>query len=155
MSFSMKTLCFIFMMMISHQVKSQFLNVKLFEDSFAHPFHELHSIITDHHHLTRVYSAEEDNQMVFTNNHPEKEKMVVATLLLRPRDKKNVLTVVVGKSVDLKGFKNELINNGFEYVGERKLSEEIAVFVYMKDKKTIIITKDLTKDDVYQIVAMP
>ena len=67
---------------------------------------------------------------------------------------KPMIIIIFGGNISIENFKTELLVNGYEFNGEKKLSN-ISFFVYEANNKIIAISKNANEYGVRQIMYIP
>jgi hypothetical protein len=117
-----------------------------------HDFTELDKVMIYKHGFKRVEDIEDINQKVYTNDSDDMHKMVVITVIKNPYSCSNVLSIVNGSAAHITKLKEELPTEGYQYIGKKKMSEEILVSQFKKENMTVSITDHVTGTGAYQIL---
>lgn len=131
---------------------AQNVHFQMFEDAAEHQFDALDEIMLTKYQFVRIHDSEEKNQRVYTNNHSEKDLLMVITVIEVNKSCRNIVSAVVGKLRNLSHFKDHLSKSGFLYHGEKSLTSTIKLHHYVKENRGISITKEITDTGAYQIL---
>jgi len=132
--------------------KSQELKASHMTEIAQHDFTDLDKVMISKHGFKRVEDIEDANQRVYTNDSDDTRKMVVITVIKNPESCSNVLSIVNGSAAHVTKLKEELPTEGYQYIGKKKMSEEILVSQFKKENMTVSITDHVTEAGAYQIL---
>jgi len=132
--------------------QSQELKASHMTEIAQHDFTELDKVMIYKHGFKRVEDIEDINQKVYTNDSDDMRKMVVITVIKNPDSCSNVLSIVNGSAAHITKLKEELPTEGYQYIGKKKMSEEILVSQFKKENMTVSITDHVTGTGAYQIL---
>lgn len=131
---------------------SQELKASHMTEIAQHDFTELDKVMISKHGFKRVEDIEDVNQRVYTNDSDDTRKMVVITVIKNPKSCSNVLSIVNGSAAHVTKLKEELPAEGYQYIGKKKMSEEIMVSQFKKENMTVSVTDHVTGTGAYQIL---
>ena len=149
----MKYLLLIFMLMCS-SITAQILNVAQIHQIGLHTFDDLDNLMVNQHKFKRVEDVEDDNQRVYTNDSDQLDQLLVVTVIRDSKGCANVLSIVDRSGENVFKLKNDLPQEGFEYIGKKKMSEELIVSQFKNGKVHILISDTITSAGAYQILLM-
>ncbi|MDF2931574.1 MAG: hypothetical protein K0R36_905 [Chryseobacterium sp.] len=132
--------------------QSQELKASHMTEIAQHDFTELDKVMIYKHGFKRVEDIEDINQKVYTNDSDDMRKMLVITVIKNPDSCSNVLSIVNGSAAHITKLKEELPTEGYQYIGKKKMSEEILVSQFKKENMTVSITDHVTGTGAYQIL---
>lgn len=117
-------------------------------------FDNLDNLMTSKHKFMRVKDIEDENQKVYTNDSDYLDQLIVVTVFRNPRGCSNVLSIVDKSAANVYQLKNDLPQEGFIYLGKKKMSEELIVSQFSKGKVHVLISDTITASGAYQILFM-
>lgn len=149
----MKFLFMIFMLMCTCTT-AQRLNVRQIHQIGLHTFDELDKLMVNQHKFKRVEDVEDDNQRVYTNDSDQLDQLLVVTVIRDLKGCANVLSIVDKSAANVFQLKKDLPQEGFVYMGKKKMSEELIVSQFQNGKVHILLSDTITSAGAYQILLM-
>lgn len=149
----MKYLVLIFAL-IFNLTYSQVLSAVHIEKISKIEFEDLDQLMLNEYLFKRMPDVEDENQRVYTNDTDMLEEMIVITVIKNLKGCGNILTIVDRSAVNVLKFREQLPFIGFAYRGKKKMSDEIAVSQFTKEKTTISVTDDVTSTGAHQIIVV-
>jgi hypothetical protein len=131
---------------------SQSLSAATIHQISQHNFEELDQLMLGDHGFKRMQDLEDENQKVYTNFSSEPNEFLVVTVIRDSNGCSNILSIVHQSAVAVSKLREELLQDGFVYLGKKKMSEEIVVSQFLKGKFVVSITDHTTSTGAYQIL---
>lgn len=132
-----------------HFSKSQELKMSHMTEIAKHEFAELDQVLVSKLGFERI---EDINQKVYSNDSDDIDKLVVITVIKAPESCSNVISIVNRSAESIAKLKEELPTEGYQYIGKKKMSEEILISQFKKDNVIVSVTDHVTAIGTYHIL---
>jgi hypothetical protein len=147
----MKYFVLIFTLVINFSY-SQILNADQIQKISKVEFEHLDHLIVNEYLFKRMPDIEDENQRVYTNDSNMLDELIVITAIKNPKGCGNILSIVDRSSENVLKLREQLPLEGFVYRGKKRMSDEILVSQFAKEKITISMTDDVTSTGAHQII---
>jgi hypothetical protein len=149
----MKYLILVFTLLFNCST-AQVLNAVHIHQIGQYKFDDLDDLMVNKHQFKRIKDVEDNNQRVYTNDSEQLDQLLVITVIRDLKGCTNVLSIVDKSAANVFRLKNDLPKEGFEYLGKKKMSEELIVSQFIKGKVSVLISDTVTSTGAYQILLM-
>jgi len=149
----MKYLLPVFIMLFNCSY-SQSLNAVQIQEISNYSFVDLDRLMVTKYKFSRMHDLEDDQQKIYSNDSDQADKFLVITVIKEINACANILSIVNSSEADISKLKEDLPSEGFVYRGKKKMTEDIMVSQFVKEKITISITDSRTSTGAYQILWM-
>ena len=149
----MKYLLPVFIMLFNCSY-SQSLNAVQIQEISNYSFVDLDRLMVTKYKFSRMHDLEDDQQKIYSNDSDQADKFLVITVIKEINACANILSIVNSSEAEINKLKEDLPSEGFVYRGKKKMTEDIMVSQFVKEKITISITDSRTSTGAYQILWM-
>lgn len=149
----MKYLLPVFIMLFNCSY-SQSLNAVQIQEISNYSFVDLDRLMVTKYKFSRMHDLEDDQQKIYSNDSDQADQFLVITVIKEINACANILSIVNSSEADISKLKEDLPSEGFVYRGKKKMTEDIMVSQFVKEKITISITDSRTSTGAYQILWM-
>lgn len=100
--------------------------------------------------FSKVREEENGKVRVYGKNKGNIDNLIMITVTDSPDHLLNLLNIGAGKNIDIQGLKNELLDSGYEYRGQKD-----SMLPYVKGEKGFTIRENINKYEINQILFIP